>query len=141
MKKSDGKLRPITDCSRPDGLSINNFMCTTFEPFTYNSVDTAVQVLDPEDFMSVVDISSAYRSVNVFSGHTRFQGLRWDFGNGPEVLRDNRLCFGLRSAPNIFNSLSNFIVEIAKSRGAPRIINYLDDFLVIADSEEQLLRH
>ena len=65
VEKSDGRLRPITDCSRPDGTSINNYMTSTFKSFTYNSVDTAVQVLHKDDFMSVVDISAAYRSVNV----------------------------------------------------------------------------
>ena len=52
---------------------------------------------------------------------------------------DNRLCFGLRCAPNIFNALSMFIVKIANARGAPRVVNYLDDFLVIADSAEECL--
>ena len=48
-----------------------------------------------------------------------------------ELLQDNRLCFGLKCAPNIFDSLSHFIVAIANARGAPRSINYLDDFLVL----------
>ena len=39
VKKSDGRLRPITDCSRPDGGSINNYMSTTFESFSYNSAN------------------------------------------------------------------------------------------------------
>ena len=130
--KANGKLRPITDCSRPDNLSINNFMLTTFETFTYKSVEDAVQVLDEGDFMCVVDISSAYRSVNVNPAHANFQGLSWDFGNGPTLLIDRRLCFGLRCAPKIFNSISNFIMQSAIHLGASRIINYLDDFLIVA---------
>ena len=140
VKKSDGRLRPITDCSRPDGSSINNFMTTTFRSFSYNSVDTAVQVLSPGDHMSVVDISSAYRTVSVHADHTSFQGFTWDFGEGEEVLRDNRLCFGLRCAPNIFDSLSSFIVKIANSKGAYRVINYLDDFLVMEGSAQACLQ-
>ena len=66
VKKSDGRLRPITDCSRPDGLSIKNYMSLTFESFSYNSVDTAVHLLSPNDFMAVVDILFAYRSVNKY---------------------------------------------------------------------------
>ena len=139
--KANGKLRPITDCSRPDGNCINNYMETTFAPFSYNSVETAVQVLDPLDYLAVVDISSAYRSVNVHADHAHFQGLSWDFGDGPVWLRDLRLCFGLRSAPNIFNSISDLIVKIANARGASRIINYLDDFLVIANDAETCKAH
>ena len=130
--KSNGKLRPITDCSRPDGSAINNYMQTTFNSFSYNSVEDAVAVLDACDYMAVVDISSAYRSVNINPDHLEFQGLSWDFGNGPEHLVDRRLCFGLRCAPNIFDSISSFVVKIANAWGATRIINYLDDFLIIA---------
>ena len=61
--------------------------------------------------------------------------------NGPVWLKDLRLCFGLRCVPNIFNCLSNLIVEIAKSCGAIRIVNYLDDFLVIAEDEATCLAH
>ena len=130
--KANGKLRPITDCSRPEGLSINNYMSSTFESFSYNSVDDAVSILVKDNFMAVVDVSAAYRSVNVAADHAPFQGLHWDFGEGPVWLLDRRLCFGLRCAPNIYNAISNFIVRIANSWGADRIVNYLNDFLVIA---------
>ena len=139
VTKSNGKLRPITDCSRPDGASINNFMESTFEPFSYNSVEDAVDVLEKESFMAVVDVSSAYRSVNVLADQTKFQGLSWDFGDGPLWLLDHRLCFGLRCAPNIYNAISDFIVKIARSWGASKVINYLDDFLVISDTASSCL--
>ena len=141
VTKSNGKLRPITDCSRPEGQSINNFMESTYQAFSYNSVDDAVAELNRSDYMSVVDIASAYRSVNVQDSDTQFQGLAWDFGQGPIWLLDHRLCFGLRCAPNIFNSISDFIVKIVKSWGAQRIVNYLDDFLVIAEDEATCLAH
>ena len=38
VEKADGSLRPITDCSKPDKISINNFMTSTYRYFTYNSV-------------------------------------------------------------------------------------------------------
>ena len=139
VTKANGSLRPITDCSRPDGSSINNYMSTTFKPFTYNSVDSAVQLLTQGDYMALVDISSAYRSVNILADHVKYQGLSWDFGEGQELLLDHRLCFGLKSAPNIFDTLSNFIVEITNSLGAGRVVKYLDDFLVIAPTYDECL--
>ena len=138
--KSSGALRPITDCSRPDGVSINNFMSTTFQSFTYNSVQDAVDRLAVGDFMAVVDIAAAYRSVSVRDDDTRFQGLSWDFGSGPVYLRDLRLCFGLRCAPTIFDHLSGFIVKIANARGAINVTNYLDDFLVSANDSSSCLQ-
>ena len=119
--KSSGALRPITDCSRPDSISINNFMSTTFQSFTYNLVQDAVNLLIPGDFMAVVDISSAYRSVSIRAKDATFQGLSWNFGSGPAYLLDLRLCFGLRCAPTIFDHISRFIVAIANARGAPKV--------------------
>ena len=141
VTKSNGKLRPITDCSRPEGTSINNFMSTTFESFSYNSIEDAVDLLHRNDFVAVVDVSAAYRSVNVAADHAMFQGLSWDFGKGPIWLLDRRLCFGLRCAPNIYNALSNFIVKVANRGGADRIVIYLDDFLVIAEDHDTCLAH
>ena len=141
VEKSNGKLRPITDCSRPEGTSINNYMSSTFESFSYNSVDDAVSLLSRGNQMAVVDISAAYRSVNVAADQAVFQGLSWDFGEGPVWLIDRRLCFGLRCAPNIYNAISDFIVKIARSWGADRVVNYLDDFLIIADDFDSCLAH
>ena len=138
--KANGKLRPITDCSRPDGSAINNYMESTFKSFSYNTVEDAVTLLDPGDFMAVVDISSAYRAVSINPDHVEFQGLSWDFGNGAQYLVDRRLCFGLRCAPNIFDAISTLIVEVSRARGAHRVINYLDDFLIMAPSHDECLR-
>ena len=137
--KSSGSLRPITDCSRPDGLSINNFMTSTFKSFSYNSVQDAVDHLSPNDFMAVIDIASTYRSVSVSERYVTFQGLSWDFGSGPVHLKDLRLCFGFRCAPTIFDMLLGFIVKIAHSRGAVNVTNYLDDFLVSASDYDSCL--
>ena len=72
---------------------------------------------------------------------TQFQGFQWDLGNGPNFYIDNRLCFGLRSAPNLFNDISNFVVDIAKSKGVSRIVNYLDDFFTIGSTYDECLAH
>ena len=132
VPKSDGRLHPITDCSLPDITSVNNFMKSTCEDFVYNSVNDVTKRLSRGDFMSVVDNASAYRSVPIFPGHSDFQGFKWDFGDGRgEIwLRENRLCFGLKCAPYIFNLLSSLIVDMARARGVDMIVNYLDDFLI-----------
>ena len=45
VEKSNGKLRPITDCSMPEEGAINRFMSTTYTPFSYNSVNSVVDLL------------------------------------------------------------------------------------------------
>ena len=140
VEKSDGSLRPITDCSMPEKISINNFMDTTAKPFSYNSINTVVAQLDKEDYMCVVDLKSAYRSINVYDPHTSYQGFAWDFGDGVRYYKSNRLTFGLKCAPYIFNRISDFIVKIAEFYGVKKIVNYLDDFIIIASTEEECLR-
>ena len=113
VEKSNGKLRPITDCSMPVGLAINNFMQQTYKPFSYKSVSTAVEILDQGNFMSLIDLKSAYRTVNVFGPYCTFQGFRWQVGKRSNFFENNRLSFGLRCAPYIFNQISEFIVQVA----------------------------
>ena len=71
VEKANGKLRPITDCSMPGDRAINNFMIDT--SFSYNSVYTAADLLKGDEFMSVVDLKSAYRSVNIFGPRVGYQ--------------------------------------------------------------------
>ena len=70
--KSNGFILPITDCKRPIGLSINNTMNHTCYTFRYSNIETVCEFLRPGDYLCVVDISNAYRSVNVFPSHVYF---------------------------------------------------------------------
>ena len=51
-------------------------------------------------------------------------------------LKDVRICFGLRNAPFLFTTISNFIVRCMARRGFDCIVNYLDDFIVVAPDFE-----
>ena len=137
VEKSNGKLRPITDCSRPDGVSVNNFMSDVFKNFSYKSVDDVTQCLQGGEFISVTDISSAYRSVSIFEDHSKYQGFSWEMDGETRWYQENRLCFGLRTAPFIFNQLSELIVDMARSEWVNHIVNYLDDFAVVGSTREE----
>lgn len=125
IPKKDGSLRPITDCKRPLGHSINNFMFTTARDFHYKNLDLVATILSQGDYLSVVDIASAYRTVHIFPGHCQYQGFEW---RGSYYV-DNRLSFGLKCAPYIFTSISDFIVRTMGRYGYRVCINYIDDFL------------
>ena len=139
VTKSDGRLRPITDYSLPESTSINSFMHTTCEEFKYHSVNDVTKILSRGDYMSVLDIASSYRLVPIYPTHSKFQGFKWDFddGNGEIVLVENRLCFGLKCAPYIFNLLSKLVVAMAKSRGVANMVNYLDNFIIVGNTWEE----
>lgn len=126
--RPDGRIRPITDCSRPN-YSINNYMVYTAEKFEFSKIYDACPMLSDNGYGAVVDISNAYRSVLIYPPHRQYVGFTWDFGEGSNNYVDNALCFGLRSAPSIFNSISNFIVRYMKAEGV-NCLGYLDDFLI-----------
>ena len=65
-KKDSGKSRPITDCSRPHGISLNDHIKRDLEYFCMNSIDSAVSFSIPYCCYSIVDIESAWRWIPVF---------------------------------------------------------------------------
>jgi len=137
-KKDSGKSRQITDCSRPHGSSLNDYIKRDLESFGMNSIDTAVSFSSSNCFYAIVDIESAWRWVPVFPPHRQLQRFRWMFGEHDpsryEYFVDNRLCFGISCAPTIFNRLLNVIVRMMARRGFLAIVNYLDDFLIIGNT-------
>ena len=130
IPKHDGSYRPITDCRRPEGYSINNFMETTFCTFNYTTMDQVTEMVMPHCYMATVDVSSAYRSVSIREDNWPYQGISWPIDGVSVHLYDVRLSFGLRCAPFIFTEISNFIVRTMSRLGFPYVANYLDDFLV-----------
>ena len=134
VPKADGKFRPITDCKRPVGYSINNYMSTTCETFSYKSIDDVCNIIYPGCYMATVDISSAYRSISINPSQWKYQGVRWILNGSEELLFDVRVCFGVRNAPYLFTQISNFITRCMARRGYCDMVNYLDDFLVLGDS-------
>lgn len=139
VPKKDGSLRNITDCKRPIGLSINNFMDSTSENFTFITIDKISKHLTKNCFMSVLDIKSAYRSVNVFPEHTKFQGFSWRTKNQTKYFTDNCLSFGLKCSPFIFSMLTDFVIRSMRRRGFRNVFGYLDDYIIIGESLQECL--
>ena len=137
ITKSDGSLRPITDCRRPLGQSINNYMQSVCEDFSYISLDQVTSSISPGVYFSVLDVKSAYRSVNVFPEHRQYQGFVWNYedGRGDKCYEDNCLCFGLRCAPFIYTQITEFVVRCLNRQGFQHVYGYLDDFIVVGSSE------
>ena len=86
--------------------------------------------------MSVIDIKSAYRAVTINPEHWTYQGFRWEDEGEEKVYIDHRMCFGVRTGPYYFNLISNFIQETLSDQYDIRLMNYLDDFLVMGTDYE-----
>ena len=131
VPKPDGGIRPITDCSRPTGLSVISFCGELFKEFTYKSVDDVVKLLSWGNYMSVIDIKAAYRAVPIREDHRKFMGFRWELEGVEKYYIDNRLCFGLRLGPQFFQYISNFVHDVLYFKHGIETVNYLDDFITV----------
>ena len=137
-KKDTGEPRPITDMSRPLNNSVNDYI--SCESYRYKSIDDAIALMRPDCFFATVDIKSAYRWVPVYPPHRTLQGFRWAFNGSYKYFTDNFLCFGLKNAPSIFHRISCALTRMMARKGFSNIVNYLDDFLIVAFSCEECLR-
>ena len=111
-------------------------MDNTCYTFKYSNVETVCQFLNPYDYLCVIDISNAYRSVNIYPSHVYFQACTWILQGQPKVYLDHCLSFGLKSAPFIFTKMGDFIVKCLGFNNVTRMVNYIDDFLICAPTEE-----
>lgn len=123
--------RPITDCSRPF-LSVNDYMLATAPKFTFSSINDT-RALSEGSFGAVIDISNAYRNILIYPPHRRFMGIKWEVNNEVLYYVDNALCFGLRSAPAIFNSVTKFIPSFMYVMGL-KVVGYLDDYFLAGNT-------
>lgn len=126
-----GKWRLILDLSSPSGRSVNDGISSSLTSFHYTSIDDAVkyiQQLGHGTLMAKLDLKAAYRNVPVHPQDRLLLGTCWD----NSVYVDKALPFGLRSAPKIFSAVADAVLWAIHLRGVPRILHYLDDFLLFA---------
>ena len=74
--------------------------------------------------------------MNVFYDHCKNKDFKWDLEGQGHVFTDNYLCFS-SMALNIFSTISGFIIQVARLNGVAKIVNYLDDYLIVANSYEE----
>ena len=137
VPKPDGGIRPITDCSMPLHDSVNSHCENLMEEFKYKSVENVSSMLNKHDYLAVVDIKAAYRALSIYPDHRSLLGLRWNLDNKDIYVEDGHMCFGLRVGPMQFNKVSEFIYSILSNLYGIQIVNYLDDFIVVASSKEE----
>lgn len=136
-KPDSDKIRLIHDCSRPEHSNVNSYTDTKY--FSYTTVDKAVSHIKPNAYLAKIDLKSAYRHVPIHPSNYTATGLAWQF-NGDEnrtYLYDCKLPFGAAKSPEIFHRLTQAITRMMDRRGFNTVLAYLDDFLVIGDTEQE----
>ena len=129
VPKKNGKWRLIMHLSFPEGGSVNDGISVQDFPLKYITVSDAmdaVMALGRGALMAKIDIKHAFRLCPVRPEDQPLLGMCWD----GYFYFDRVLPFGLRSAPYIFNCLSEAVEWIAKDRGVKVMLHYLDDFFV-----------
>ena len=130
IPKKNGKVRLIHDCSRPAGSAVNDYAIKN--KFKYQTLNDAMEMVEPGDFLAKVDLQSAYRSVRVSPEERQRLGISWWFEGAvhPSYMVDACLPFGHSRSPYIFNELSQAVCRIMKVYGFEQVMAYLDDFLI-----------
>lgn len=139
-KNNSAKVRLIHDCSRPAGTAVNDY--ATKDKFRYQTLQEAVDLIEPGHYMAKIDLANAYRSVRIHPTNYDVTGLKWVFtGDYTETyLVDTRLPFGARKSPEIFNSLTQAVRQMLAWRGIKGVVVYLDDFIIVSPTFQECLQ-
>ncbi len=129
VPKRDGGLRPILDL-RP----INRALCKC--PFRMLTLKQILAQIRPGDWFASVDLKDAYFHIRIAPHHRHF--LRFAFEG--TAYQYSVLPFGLALAPRTFSKCMDAALSPLRASGM-RILNYLDDWLILAQSQETLLSH
>lgn len=132
-KKHSDKFRTIFHLSylKSGTSSINCFIEKVDFSLQYITIDNAIAAIQNFGqgcYMGKTDIESAFRLIPVHPDDWELLGMFW---NG-QYYFDKVLPFGLRSAPYIFNQLSDAIEWILLNKCAISFVcHILDDFLIV----------
>ncbi|KAL0161810.1 hypothetical protein M9458_041206, partial [Cirrhinus mrigala] len=129
VPKKDGGLRPILDLRHLNRALMKR-------PFKMLTLKQILSHVRPGDWFLSLDLKDAYFHIQIAPHHRRF--LRFAFEG--VAYQYTVLPFGLSLAPRTFTKCMDAALLPLRQKGI-RILNYLDDWLVLAQSEAELLSH
>ncbi len=129
IPKRDGGLRPILDL-RPINRALGK------HPFRMLTLKQILVQIRPGDWFASVDLKDAFFHIQIAPYHRWF--LRFDFEG--TAYQYSVLPFGLALAPRTFSKCIDAALSPLRTSGM-RILNYLDDWLILAQSQDTLISH
>ncbi|KAI2651068.1 ORF V: Enzymatic polyprotein [Labeo rohita] len=129
VPKKGGGLRPILDLR-----ALNRALLKLpFKMLTLKHILTCVRV---QDWFVAIDLKDAYFHVSILPRHRPF--LRFAFEG--RAYRYKVLPFGLSLSPRVFTKVAEAALSPLREMGI-RILNYLDDWLILAHSWDLVCAH
>ncbi len=129
VPKKGGGLRPILD------LRVLNRALHKL-PFKMLTQKRIFGCVRPLDWFAAIDLKDAYFHVSILPRHRPF--LRFAFEG--QAYQYKVLPFGLSLSPRVFTKVVEVALVPLREQGV-RILNYLDDWLILAQSRKQLSAH
>ncbi len=129
IPKKDGVLRPILDL----WLLNRSVMRLKFKMLT---VEQVVSQNRSEDWFVMIDLKNAYFHVSIIPSHRKF--LRFAFRG--KAYQYRVLPFGLALSPRTFTKCVDANLATLQLQGIG-ILNYINDWLILAQSEQMAVRH
>lgn len=129
VPKKGGGQRPVINLK-----ALNNFV--EYSHFKMEGIHMLRDLLRKDDFMVKLDLKDAYFTVPVWINHQKYlrflwKGTMWEFACLP---------FGLASAPRVFTKIMKPVIGMLRKMGV-RLIVYLDDILIMAESKQLATQH
>ena len=103
--------------------------------FTMESPSTVLQSIRKGDWMISIDLQDAYFLVPMHPDSRKY--LRFVFAG--KVFQFRALCFGLSTAPQVFTRVFAAVARRLRLASV-RVLLYLDDWLVLGQSLEEIRR-
>ncbi len=129
VPKKSGGLRPILD------LRVLNRALHRL-PFKMLTPKRIFGCVRPQDWFAAIDLKDAYFHVSILPRHRPF--LRFAFEG--RAYQYKVLPFRLSLLPRVFTKVAETALVPLREQGV-RILNYLDDWLILAQSQDQLCEH
>jgi hypothetical protein len=129
VPKKNGKLRPVLDLS-----PLNTFLRKM--AFKMETPALVRQCLRQGDFATSIDLADAYFHVGIHPASRSWLRFVWK----GQTFQFRVLPFGLSQSPWVFTKVVSFLVRCVRAQGV-RIIAYLDDWLIMAQSVELCSQH
>ena len=129
VPKKDGAHRPIINLKR-----LNNFI--PHHHFKMEGIHMLKDLLEQGDFMAKIHLKDIYFAVPISKPDKKYLRFRWK----SQTYQFNCLPFGLSCIPWVFTKITKAVAAVLKEMGV-RLIMYIDDTLIMAQSETMLRDH